>query len=270
MNELELRLGRQRAAGKKALIPFITAGDPDLDTTSAILDALSDVASACELGIPYSDPIADGPVIQASYTRALEAGTTLEQIARMLACRPTPSALPLIWMVSYAIIYRQGLDSFVARARQSGVSGLIVPDLLFEESDTLQAVCEREHLALVQLITPTTTSERAQRIAAASRGFLYYVSVAGITGERNALPAELCDNVARVREWSDVPVCVGFGISRPEQARQVAEVADGVVIGSSLVRELSGDWGGSETSAVERIRQKALAFAAALGHPQAD
>ncbi len=266
MNPLQRQLEEACSGGGKALIPFLTAGDPDVETTAELLEALSGVATACELGIPYSDPIADGPVIQASYTRALESGVSLERIAGMLACRPTPSPLPIVWMVSYAIVHRRGLERFVALARQSGVSGLIVPDLLFEESEPLRAICDREELSLIQLITPTTTPDRGRRIAEASRGFLYYVSVAGVTGERDALPAELADDVARVREWSPVPVCVGFGISRPEQARRVAEIADGVIIGSAFVRELEGAAGSptARDTAVSRIAEKARAFAAAL------
>ncbi len=268
MNELETRMAQQQARGQKALIPFITAGDPDLETTAMLLEAFSGVATVCELGIPYSDPIADGPVIQASYTRVLDRGVTLQQIAGMLACRPTPSPLPIVWMVSYAIIHRHGLDAFVAQARESGVGGLIVPDLLFEESDRLRNVCAAEGLDLVQLVTPTTTPDRARRIAEASRGFLYYVSVAGITGERRELPTEIKENVAQIRAWSSVPVCVGFGISRPEQAAEIAQVADGVIIGSAFVRELAEGVGEDQASGrlaiVERIREKAEAFAAAL------
>ena len=226
--------------GRKALIPFITAGDPDLETTSSLIDDLAQAGAACcELGIPYSDPVADGPVIQASYQRALDAGVTVPEIARMLSCRPTPQAMPVIWMVSYAIIWRRGLGRFVDEACAAGVSGLIVPDLLLEESEALRSECRQRGMSLIPLVTPTTPLDRATRIVEAASGFVYYVSVTGITGERTELPADVVDSVSALRAKSPVPVCVGFGISRPDQAAQVAAVADGIIVGSAIVRHLA-------------------------------
>ncbi len=227
-------------AGRKAVIPFITAGDPDLEFTATLLDAISDAGAAlCELGIPYSDPVADGPVIQASYQRVLEKGTSVAQIAHMLACRPTPQPMPVLWMVGYAIIWKHGLAPFVDQACTSGVSGLIVPDLLLEESAPLRRECRSRGISFIPLVTPTTPPDRAARIAESATGFLYYVSVTGITGTRDELPDELADAVSRLRDKSPVPVCVGFGVSRPDQAAQVAQVADGVIVGSAIVRKIA-------------------------------
>ena len=221
-------------------MPFVTAGDPDLDFSAQVIRRLVESgAGMCEVGIPYSDPIADGPVIQASYTRALQKNIKLGQILEMLG-RITPElAAPVVTMVSYSIIYRHGLEAYVARARQAGVAGAIVPDLPVEEADALAQVCRREDFSLIQLITPTTPQERAKRIAAKTTGFIYYVSIAGITGERKDLPPEIVDNVGWLRGQTDLPICIGFGISRPEHVRMLSPVADGLIVGSAIVRRIA-------------------------------
>jgi tryptophan synthase alpha chain len=228
-----------RAAGRKAVAPFVTVGDPDVATTVAVIEAIDRAGgSLCELGVPYSDPIADGPVIQSSYTRALNAGITLDGVfgaAKQAAARVS---IPLVAMGSYAVIYRRGIGRFVADAVAAGLAGFVVPDLPLEESDDLDQACRAAGLALVRLVTPTTPPERAAQIAARSTGFLYCVSVAGVTGARTDLPPGLIERVQWLRTKTDVPIMVGFGISGPEQARQVAEVADGVIVGSALVRLL--------------------------------
>lgn len=229
-----------RAAGKKAFMPFITAGDPDLDFTTRVLQELAARGChLCEVGIPYSDPIADGPVIQASYNRALQHRIKLQDIFRTVAdFRPTRQ-MPLVIMVSYSVIYRHGLAAFVQHAKQAGFAGAIVPDLLIEEACPLSEICRQEDFSLIQLITPTTDADRAKRIAASASGFLYYVSVTGVTGERQELPPAVVDSVIALRQETDLPICIGFGISRPDQVRMVAEVADGVIVGSSFVCRLA-------------------------------
>jgi len=226
-----------RAAGRKAVAPFVTAGDPDPATSVAVIEALAGAgASLCELGVPYSDPIADGPVIQSSYTRALAARITLETvfgIAREAANRVT---MPILAMASYSLVYRRGIDRFVADAVAAGLAGFVVPDLPVEESDDLDRACRTAGLALVRLVTPTTLPERAAAIAGKSTGFLYCVSVAGVTGARTELPPGLIDRVKWLRTQTDVPILVGFGISSPDQVKAVCEVADGAIVGSALVR----------------------------------
>ena len=227
------------AAGRRAVAPFVTAGDPDVETTLAVLQALDRAgATICELGVPYSDPIADGPVIQASYTRALASGMTLDKLFDLASRARQTISMPLLAMASYSLIYRIGIDAFVSRAAASGLAGFVVPDLPLEESDELDAACRREGLVLVRLVTPTTPPARAEAIAERSTGFLYCVSVAGVTGERTALPAGLIDRIAWLRERTSVPILVGFGISGPEQAREVSQVADGVIVGSAVVRQI--------------------------------
>jgi tryptophan synthase alpha chain len=234
---LEAMFAANRAAGRKAVAPFVTAGDPDSATSVAVLEALDRAgASLCELGVPYSDPIADGPVIQASYTRALGSGITLEKvfgIARDAAARVT---MPILAMASYSLVFRRGIDRFVADAVAAGLAGFVVPDLPVEESDDLDGACRAAGLALVRLVTPTTPPARAAAIAAKSTGFLYCVSVAGVTGARTELPAGLIDRVKWLRTQTDVPILVGFGISAADQVKAVCEVADGAIVGSALVR----------------------------------
>lgn len=229
-----------RQQGRAALAPFVTAGDPDMETTLAVLETLDrSGASLCELGVPYSDPIADGPVIQSSYTRALSAGFTLERLFALSREATQRVAMPILAMASYSLIFRRGIDRFVADAKAVGLSGFVVPDLPIEESDPLDAACRQAGLALVRLVTPTTPPERAEAIARKSTGFLYCVSVAGVTGARTELPDGLIDRVKWLRTKTDVPILVGFGISTPEQARAVAAVADGVIVGSAVVRHLA-------------------------------
>ena len=240
MSRIDTVFKQLRSEDRKAFMPFVTAGDPDLEFTGRAVSTLaSHGASLLEIGFPYSDPIADGPVIQASYTRALEGGLQLKQVFSAARQWSEQSGPPLAAMVSYSIVYRQGLETFASQARESGFSGLIVPDLLVEEATPLKEVCQREDLSLIQLVTPTTPRERALRIAESSSGFLYYVSVTGITGERDQLPAELTDQVGWLREQTELPICVGFGISRPEQVRQLAAVADGVIVGSAIVAKIA-------------------------------
>jgi tryptophan synthase alpha chain len=233
-----------RAAGRKAVAPFVTVGDPDVSTTVAVIEAIDRAGgSLCELGVPYSDPIADGPVIQASYTRALNAGITLDGVFAAAKQATARVAMPLVAMGSYAVIYRRGIGRFVADAVAAGLAGFVVPDLPLEESDDLDQACRAAGLALVRLVTPTTPPDRAEQIAARSTGFLYCVSVAGVTGARTDLPPGLIGRVEWLRTKTDVPIMVGFGISGPEQARRVAAVADGVIVGSALVRLLDAAGG---------------------------
>lgn len=254
-----------RQAGQKAFIPFVTAGDPDLDFTAAVLRELAARGSSlCEIGIPYSDPIADGPVIQDSYTRALGHKIKVADILATLRTVAGNSAAPLLTMVSYAIIHRYGIDRYVHESKAAGLAGLIVPDLLAEESDELARICQHADLSLVQLITPTTSAERALRIARTATGFIYYVSVTGITGERRELPQELIDRLGWLRAQTDVPVCVGFGISQPEHVRQLAPVADGVIVGSAIVRRIAEGLGRPRSEVLREIGDYAATLIAAL------
>lgn len=245
MNRIDALFSRLRSEKRRALMPFVTAGDPDLPTTAMLINELvGRGAHLVEVGIPYSDPIADGPVIAASYHRALQHGVKVGHIFQTLrTLRAEGSArfndTPMVSMVSYAIIHRIGADRYLNDAATAGLDGLIVPDLPVEESRALMERATLRGLKLIQLITPTTPRERAVEIARSTTGFIYYVSVAGITGERKSLPSELVDTVGWLRTQTDLPICIGFGISGPDQVRQLAPVADGLIIGSAIVRRLS-------------------------------
>ncbi len=240
MTSIDQLFQRLRREKRKALMPFITAGDPDLAFTAAVIrEMVKRGAHLCEVGIPYSDPIADGPVIQASYTRALAHKIKLADVLQTLGDVASNVAAPLVTMVSYAIVYRHGAEAYVDEVKQRGLAGLIVPDLPVDESAELARICTARDVSLIQLVTPTTPRERAVRIANTSTGFLYYVSVAGITGERTALPSELVDNAGWLRTQTELPICIGFGISRPEHVKLLAPVADGLIVGSAIVRRIA-------------------------------
>ncbi|MCK4601739.1 MAG: tryptophan synthase subunit alpha [Phycisphaerae bacterium] len=239
-NRLVRTFAELRAAGKKTLLPFITAGYPDLETTEALLkDFESRGAVVCELGIPFSDPIADGPVIQASYTEALAAGVDCKAIFDMVRrYRSGGGRLALVAMVSYSIIYRHGAEKYLAAASEAGFDGVIVPDLSLEEAGQFERLAAACGLANIMLIAPTTLLERRLEIARHSRGFIYFISVAGITGERDRLPDESIAAVAELRRHTDTPVCVGFGISNAATVEAVCKVADGAIVGSAIMHRI--------------------------------
>lgn len=251
MSAIDQLFENLRSSGRKALCPFVTAGDPDLAFTGHLLTELVRRGSSlCELGIPYSDPIADGPVIQASYARALSRGFQLRDALEMLGELSGHLSAPVVTMVSHAIVYRRGLKKYVTDAQRSGVAGLIVPDLPLDEAEQLCDICSDTDMSLIQLITPTTPRDRARRIAKTSSGFIYYVSVTGITGERDILPADLIESVSWLRGQTELPICVGFGISSPEHVKMLSQVADGLIVGSAVVRRVA--------KAVEKPRQQVL------------
>jgi len=244
MSAIDTMFQSLRAQNQKAFLPFVTAGDPDLQTTVAVVDALRKCgANACEIGVPYSDPIADGPVIQASYQRALEAGFKLPQLfelGKMLSAKQGPQLpMPMITMVSYSIIHRTGMQKYVEAAIEAGYSGAIVPDLLVEEARPLVEVCRQADFSLIQLVTPTTPRDRQVAIAELSSGFLYFVSVTGITGERSRLADGLLESVDWLRHQTTLPICIGFGVSNAETAKAIAPVADGVIVGSAIVKRIA-------------------------------
>ena len=255
MNPIDALFQRLRADGRKAFMPFLTAGDPDLAFTREVVPAAAAAgASLIEVGFPFSDPIADGPVVQASYTRALARGLKLADVfdsLKQVTAAPGWQT-PLAAMASYSLIYKKGPEAFLDAAQAAGLSGAVVPDLPAEEADELAARCRDRDFKLVLLVTPTTSPERAERIVRACSGFVYVVSVVGITGERDRLPAQLRDMLARLRRVTELPLCVGFGVSRPEHVRELKELADGVIVGSALVRKL-------EAAGTPAGRAKALA-----------
>lgn len=261
MSAIDQLFQRLRASNRKALMPFVTAGDPDLAMTAEVIRRLARRgASLFELGLPYSDPVADGPVIQESFTRALDKKIKLSHIFDMAKGVTAEVSAPIVTMGSYSIVYRHGLEAYVRDARRSGIAGAIVPDLPAEESGPLADICRREDFSLIHLITPTTPRDRAVRIAERTTGFIYYVSVAGVTGERTALPPEIVDNVGWLREQTELPICIGFGISRPEHVRLLAPVADGLIVGSAVVRRIAE----ANTRARDEVLDEVDAYVAEL------
>jgi tryptophan synthase alpha chain len=240
MNRIDRIFTELRQTGGKALMPFITAGYPCVEATAALLPAMEQAgASICELGIPFSDPIADGPVIQASMTEALARGITVEQVFAAVRGVREQVGMGLVSMVSYSIIYRHGVRQFVKEAKEAGFDGFILPDVPVDESAEVGELIRDAGLTCSLLIAPTTSPHRAERIAQACSGFVYVVARTGITGEQANLPAELSQRVQQLRTMTDLPIAVGFGISKAEHVRAVTEVADAAIVGSAVVRHIS-------------------------------
>ena len=239
MNHIDRAFQELRAEGHAAFIPFLTAGDPDPDTTARIVLAAGEAgADVVELGFPFSDPIADGPTIQNSYTRALARGQRSEDVFRLVESVRPQSEIPIVAMISYSLVFRMGFDRFLDRACRAGLDGATIPDLPVEEMGRMRAAAEERGFHLICFATPATTPARRSMIVSAAAGFIYYIAVRGITGEREALPQDLVQNIRALKALTEVPVAVGFGISKPAHARAVAQVADGVIVGSALVRRI--------------------------------
>jgi len=225
-----------------ALIPYITVGYPDVETTLKIVPLLA--SSGCgivELGIPFSDPLADGATIQQASYQALNQGVTPKlcfEVAQELRRRVE---IPLVFMTYYNPVLRFGLEEFCSKCAEVGIDGLIIPDLPPEEGEELEQSTRRHEIDLIYLLTPTSTEERINLVVSRSSGFIYLVSLTGVTGPRDRLPEELESFVTRVRERTQKPLCVGFGVSTPEQARRIAKVADGVIVGSRVIQLIEGD-----------------------------
>jgi tryptophan synthase alpha chain len=265
------RIGRRfaalRAQRRSGLVTFITAGDPDLGTSMEILRRLPAAgADLIELGMPFSDPMADGPAIQASSLRALRAGQTVRRTLGMVAAfRQSDQETPIVLMGYFNPIYSYGVGQFVSDARQAGVDGLIVVDLPPEEADELLLPATAAGLDLIFLAAPTTDDARLPRVLAAARGFLYYVAITGVTGTQSASVEDVGEAVARIRRHTELPVAVGFGIRTPEQAAAMAGIADATVVGSALVGRLAEllDDRGAPTAA---LPEAVLGLVSSLAH----
>lgn len=256
MSRIAQTFSRLSAAHRTALIPFVVAGDPDLATTEQLLGTLvRGGADLIEAGIPFSDPIADGPINQRASQRALASGVTVSQVFDLL--RRMRFSTPVVLLSYYNLLVRYGLEKFCAHATASGVDGVVIPDLPPDEADDLLAAARPADLDTIFLLAPTSTDARIQLAAQRSSGFLYCVSLTGVTGIRDRLSEDARQLVERVRRVTKLPICVGFGVSTPEQARQVAEVADGVIVGSALVQQLeeSGDRLGRAEQFVRELRR---------------
>lgn len=239
MNRIESRFKTLQSRGDKALIPFLTAGDPGLAVTHDIVLAMDEAgADIIELGVPFSDPIADGPVIQRATERSLAAGTTLEDTLSLVRRIRRTSDIPILLFSYYNPLLCYGLERLGDTAREAGVDGILATDLTVEESDSFVEAMQSRGLSTVFLVAPTSSPERIERIAHTSTGFLYAVSRTGVTGERSELPDELTEFLRLLKSRATLPIAVGFGISRPEHVQSVWREADGAVVGSAIVREI--------------------------------
>ena len=243
----------------KAFIPFITCGDPSLQATKELVFALQDAgADIIELGIPFSDPTAEGPVIQGANLRALEGGVTTDAILEMVAGIRADVRVPLVFMTYGNIVFHYGIERFCARAEKAGIDGLILPDTPYEEKDEFAPACAAHGIAYISLIAPTS-DERVAMIATEAQGFVYCVSSLSVTGTRDAITTDIDTLVARVRAATDVPVAVGFGISNAEQAANMAAKSDGAIVGSALVKLVAEHGARAAGPVSERARQLAEA-----------
>ena len=221
---------------KKVFIPFITGGDPDIETTRKILYALNEAgAGIIEIGIPFSDPIAEGPVIQEASQRALEAGTTTDSLFELVKEVRSDIKIPILFMTYANVVFKYGADKFADRCNECGIDGMIIPDVPYEEKAEFAEVCKNHNLDFISMIAPTS-KDRIQMIASEAEGFIYCVSSMGVTGVRSDFSNNLDEMIKSVREVTDVPVAIGFGISTPEQAATMAALSDGAIVGSAIVK----------------------------------
>ena len=237
MSRIAARFSELKARGRAAFIPFITAGDPDFETSRAILEALPGAgADVIELGMPFSDPMADGPAVQASSLRALKAGATMARTLDLVrAFRQRDDRTPVVLMGYYNPVHARGAEAFVREASQAGADGLIIVDLPPEEDAVLRTPARAAGMDVIRLVTPTTHDARLTKVLAGASGYLYYVSITGVTGTKSFAEQDVKAALARIRAATDLPVAVGFGIKTPAQAAQIARIADAAVVGSAIV-----------------------------------
>jgi len=236
MDRLAEAFARARREKRAAFVAYLCAGDPDFDTSLAACRAVLDAgADVLELGVPFSDPLADGPTNQLAAQRALAGGMTAARVFELVRRLREKSPAPIVFYTYYNVVFSPGVENYVRAAKEAGVDGMLTLDLPPEEADELLAACAKHDLKTVFIVAPTTPASRLPRIGAAATGFIYYVSREGVTGVRDQVAANIPEAVARIRQHTTRPVAVGFGLSTPEQVRQVARGADGVVVGSALV-----------------------------------
>ncbi len=239
MNRIDQKFINLKGQKKKAFIAFITAGDPDLKTTERLVVAFEGAGvDIIELGIPFSDPLADGPTIQASYFRALNKGASPKKILKTAKRIRLKTSLPVALMSSYNPILRFGEEKFIKACADAGVDGLIVPDLPPEEAKNLRRVAQRYGIAVIFFVAPTSTDERIRANTKASSGFVYYVSLTGITGTQRAVALSVVKRIKHIKHFTGKPVCAGFGISTPRQVKDIGRAADGVIVGSAIVKKI--------------------------------
>ncbi len=268
MSRIENRLAEYKAQGRKALVTFVMAGDPDIETSTEILKSLPGAgADLIEIGMPFTDPMADGPAIQAAGLRALEAGGCMDVTLQMVRdFRAGEKDTPLILMGYFNPVFAYGLDAFVKDASEAGVDGLIIVDLPPEEDSGLRAAAGKAGLDVIRLVTPTTGGDRLQTVLQGAGGFLYYVSITGVTGAASANISAVSDHLNRIRAESDLPLAVGFGIKTPADAAAMAETADAVVVGSAIVQTVEQNAGAGTEKVVAAVSAQVSALADSLAN----
>ncbi|MGD2024725.1 MAG: tryptophan synthase subunit alpha [Methyloceanibacter sp.] len=268
MTRIDQTFAKLKAEGRGGLVTFITAGDPDYDTSLSLLKGLPGAgADIVELGMPFSDPMADGPAIQASSLRALKAGQTMKKTLAMVRdFRTENTSTPIVLMGYYNPIYVYGVDRFVTDASEAGVDGLIIVDMPPEEDEELRPVTAERALNFIRLATPTTDERRLPAVLANTSGFVYYVSIAGITGTAAPDVSSVGAHVARIKAHTDLPIAIGFGVKTPEQVRDLAALAEGVVVGSALVATIGSTLDENERATAE-TKPKLLGLVEYLSEP---
>lgn len=239
MNRIDLKYKELKEKNEKAMIPFVTAGDPDLDTTIELVYAMEAAgADIIELGVPYSDPLADGPIIQASSQRALKNGATISKIMETVAKIRKKTEVPLVYLVYYNSVFKYGIERFIKQCRKVGIDGVIIPDLPLEERKDVLLVSDKYEVRLIPLIAPTS-KERIKSIVENASGFIYCVSVNGVTGVRNEIDTNIEEYMNTVSEYTTIPKALGFGISSAEMANKLKKYSDGIIIGSAVVKRVA-------------------------------
>jgi tryptophan synthase alpha chain len=262
MNRINQKFQDLKARKRKAFIAFITAGDPDLKTTEDLVKAFEGAGvDIIELGIPFSDPLADGPTIQASFYRALKKGTTVKKILGTVKRVRQKTSMPIALMSSYNPILRFGEEKFVKVCADAGVDGLIIPDLPPEEAGNLRKLAQRYDIATIFFVAPTSTDERIKSNTKASSGFIYYVSLTGVTGTQKAVARSVVKHIEHIKRFTKKPVCAGFGISTPQQVKDIGRAADGVIVGSAIVKAIEQNKGSRDL--VEKVSRYVRSLCAA-------
>ena len=264
MNRIDQTFKRLKKEKKKAFIPYITAGDPTLAFTAKLVQTLVEAgADIIELGIPFSDPLADGPTIQRAIQRSLEGGCSVKKVLKLTKEIRTKTQVPLVYMTYFNIIFNYGIERFIEGARKCGADGLIIPDLPMEESEKVKRAADKKDLCLIMLTAPTTPGTRFRKIAASSRGFVYHVSLTGVTGIRKNLSARLSVELKKMKKLTKKPLCVGFGVSDKSQAKDIAKEADGVIVGSAIIKIIENNLSNKKTM-ISKVRTFAGSLAKAI------
>ncbi|PIP68560.1 MAG: tryptophan synthase subunit alpha [Candidatus Omnitrophica bacterium CG22_combo_CG10-13_8_21_14_all_43_16] len=247
MNRIDKKFKELKRNDKKAFIAFIMAGDPSLSVTEKLIHKLvSSGADIIELGVPFSDPIADGPTIQKASERGLKSKTTLAGVFSLVKKVRVQIQAPIVFLIYYNLVFHYGLGRFVKDAVQSGVDGVVIPDLPPEESKELRKIAKKKRFAVIHLLAPTSSIERIRKVSKAATGFIYYVSLTGTTGARKNLPKELGENLKAIKKITNVPVCVGFGVSAPAQVKEVQKFSDGAIVGSAIIKVIEKNIGNKD------------------------